>query len=135
MPSLIMAESGERIALTVGDTVEASEDASTPTIIVDAVMKSLSSSLGASGVMAGNWLIRLEGKVKVSSSSDDCAARQEFPEYSTCAGISKERNQSCSDSATKEWTPVSGCGCPCDEASFYGFDQIGCAQWVSLHNN
>jgi hypothetical protein len=51
MPSIIMADSGERIALTDGDTVEASEDASTPMIIVDVVMKSLSSSLAASGVM------------------------------------------------------------------------------------
>ena len=51
IPSLIMAEIGERIALTDGETVEASEDASIPMIIVDAVMKSLSSSLAASGVM------------------------------------------------------------------------------------
>ena len=51
MPSIIMAESGERIAIADGDTAEASEDASTPMIIVDAVMKSLSSSLAASGVM------------------------------------------------------------------------------------
>ena len=44
VPSIIMADSGERIAITDGYTVEASEDASTPMIIVDAVMKSLSSS-------------------------------------------------------------------------------------------
>ena len=46
-----MADSGERIALTDVDTVEASEDASIPMIIVDAVMKSLSSSLAVAGVM------------------------------------------------------------------------------------
>ena len=56
-PSLVMAEIGERIALTDGDAVEASEDASSPMISVDAVMKSLSSSLVASGVMGGDRLL------------------------------------------------------------------------------
>ena len=51
MPSLIMAETGERIAMTDSETVEASEDASTSMLIVDAAMKSLSSSLVGSGVM------------------------------------------------------------------------------------
>ena len=70
MPSLIMAETGERIALTDGETVEASEDAATPTIIVDAVMKSLSSSLVASGVMGATGSSESMGKIKISSSSD-----------------------------------------------------------------
>ncbi len=70
MPSIIMAESGERIAIADGDAVEASEDASTPTIIVDAVMKYLSSSLAAFWRYGCNGIVGLEGKVKVSSSGD-----------------------------------------------------------------
>ena len=53
VPSLIMTDTGERIAIADGETVDASEDASSSMIIVDAVMKSLSSSLAASGVMGG----------------------------------------------------------------------------------
>ena len=45
MPSITMADSGERIALEDGDAVETSGDASSSAIIVDAVMKSLASSL------------------------------------------------------------------------------------------
>ena len=62
MPSIIMADRGEQIALTDGDTVEASEDASTPIIIVDVAMKSLSSSLAASGVMGATGSSDSRGK-------------------------------------------------------------------------
>ena len=41
LPSLIMTYTGERIAVADGDTVEASEDATSSLVIVDAVMKSL----------------------------------------------------------------------------------------------
>jgi hypothetical protein len=54
MPSIIMTESGERVALTDGDAVETSGDVSSSAIIVDAVMKSLTSSLAASGVMGSS---------------------------------------------------------------------------------
>ena len=43
--------SGEHLAISDGDAVETSGDASPSVIIVDAVMKSLTSSLSASGVM------------------------------------------------------------------------------------
>ena len=62
MPSLIMADIGERIALTDGETVEASEDASTPMIIVVAATKPLSPSLVASCVMGANGSSESRGK-------------------------------------------------------------------------
>ena len=62
MPSIIMAESGERIAITDGDAVETSEDVSPSVIIVDAVMKSLTSSLAASGVMGATGSSDSRGK-------------------------------------------------------------------------
>ena len=114
MPSIIMADSGERIALTDGDTVEASEDASTPMIIVDVAMKSLSSSLADYGVMGATGSSDSRGKSRSPPRAISDRPEKEFSEYSTFAGISKERNQSCSDSATKEHTPVSGCGYPCN---------------------
>ena len=47
IPSLIKTDTCERIAITDGETADASEDAASSLIIVDAVMKSLSSSLVA----------------------------------------------------------------------------------------
>ena len=70
MPSIVMADSGERIAITDGDAVEASEYDSTPMIIVDVVMKSLSSSLAASGVMGATGSSDSRGKSKISSSGN-----------------------------------------------------------------
>ena len=62
MPSIVMAESGERIAISDGDAVETSEDVSPSVIIVDAVMKSLTSSLAASGVMGATGSSHSRGK-------------------------------------------------------------------------
>ena len=109
MPSVIMADSGERIAITDGDTVEASEDASTPTIIVDVVMKSLSSSLAASGVMGATGSSDSRGKSR--SPPRAIADRpEEFSKHSAVAWITQERSQSCSYPATKKHYPAPGCG-------------------------
>ena len=113
MPSIIMADSGERIALTYGDTLEASEDASTPMIIVDVVMKSLSSSLAATGVMGATGSSDSRGKLRSPPRAIADRPEQEFSEFSTIAGISKERDQSCSYPATKEHAPAPGCGYSC----------------------
>ena len=65
LPLLITADAGDRLAIADGDTVEASEDATSSLIIVDAVMKSLSSSLAAPHAMGGNGLFGVEGKVEI----------------------------------------------------------------------
>ncbi len=50
LPSLVMMNTGTCIPLADGDAVEASEEVASFLIVVDAVMKSLSSSLTASHV-------------------------------------------------------------------------------------
>ena len=61
-PSLIMTDTGERIYITDRETVEASEDASSSMIIVDAVMNYLSSSLVVSGAMGAIGSSESRGK-------------------------------------------------------------------------
>ena len=70
MPSIIMAESGERIAITDGDVVETSEDVSPLVIIVDAVMKISHVKPGGFWRHGCHGFIRLERKVKISSSGN-----------------------------------------------------------------
>ena len=62
LPYLVMADTGERIALADGDAVDVSEDATSSLIIVDAVMKSLSSSLAASRVQGATGSPESRGK-------------------------------------------------------------------------
>ena len=62
-PSLIMMDTKGRLSITAGDTVDASEDATSSLIIVVAVMKSLSLSLVASHVMGATGSSESRGKV------------------------------------------------------------------------
>ena len=58
----MMADTGERIPITDGDVVDASKDAKSSLIIVDAVRKSLSSSLVASHVLGATGSSESRGK-------------------------------------------------------------------------
>ena len=62
LPSLIMADTGERIPIADGDALDASEDATSSLIIVDAVTKSLSSSLAGSHVLGATGSSESRGK-------------------------------------------------------------------------
>ena len=62
LPSLVMVNTGERSPLTDGEAVGTSEDATSSSIIVDAVMKSLSSSLIASHVLGATGFPDSRGK-------------------------------------------------------------------------
>ena len=62
LPSLVMTGAGESFLLTDGHDVEGSEEAASSFIIVDAVMKSLSSSLTASHVHGATGSSESRGK-------------------------------------------------------------------------
>ena len=113
MPSIIMAESGERVAITDGDVVEPSEYVSPSAIIVDAVMKSLTSSLAASGVMGATGSSDSRGKSRSPPRAIVDQLERSSPN-TPIAGISQERDQSCSYPATKKHHTVRGCGYPDD---------------------
>ena len=70
MPSIIMAESGERIAIADGDTVEASEDASTPNNYPRCGDEVSIVKFGCFGRYGGLLVHLTRGKIKVSSPSD-----------------------------------------------------------------
>ena len=62
LPSLVMTGTGEIIPLADGDVVECAEDFASSLIIVDAVMKSVSSSLTASHVHRATCSSESRGK-------------------------------------------------------------------------
>ena len=62
IPSLVMADTGERVAIADGETLDASEYARSSLIIVDAAMKPLSSSLVGSHVMGAIGSSESRGK-------------------------------------------------------------------------
>ena len=131
-PSLIMSETGERIALRDGESVEASEDTSTPTVFVDAVMKSLSSSLVASGVMGAIGSSESRGKSRPRPRAIADRPDRSSPNTPPSRGTRQSGVSLVPTPPLEKCTSVSGSCYSCDETFLGDFDQVRCARWINL---
>ena len=130
-----MADSGERTPITDGDDVDASEDATSSLIIVDAVTHSILSSLVASHVMGGA-IGSSESRGK-SISPTTCNCRSTGSEYCPHSSFSwyEAKWDNSRAYTAKECSIVPGFAYSCDKKIVGDIDEIGCIWWYSLYNS
>ena len=132
LPALAMTGTGEIIPLTDGDAVEGSEEVASSLITVDAVMRSLSSSLTASHVHGATGSSESRGKSR--SPTLGIANRAERGITSTPPSCGT-RQSGTSLAATPLRNVAITWGVPSNKNVFCVFHQVGSVRWLSLYNS